>query len=668
MWATSDDLRSLCWWSRYLIYPLTWIAAEALGNSHLLPHLMMGTLLRYTANLSITWLSKLDAVAEPRKIQRVNPPARQHERELDWDQALLFSPAAFVLVDAVTPWLQVERVVPLDWPSLGAALVGHYFLVEPLYYVYHRYLHTPDAYRLSHSHHHSSTITEAISGTSHPFLELIGYLANFSFAFLVPAWCGCFAYELIYIYFVWFDIMNCIGHCNFEVVPRWLQWGPLKYLVYTSSYHSLHHTKFKCNYCLFCPFWDYLCGTVHPTTQALHAKVLSQPPRPLEAVFLGHGHTIASMLHLPWLSPYLASHEHRWRWWMTPLQPFMVLWALFCRYFMPTACVQRYHYRSTQCATWCLPVTGHFYMMKSHQRPIADMITQAVLDADAAGVRYVGLGALNKAQWINNGGADVVRQLPPGCRVKVVHGNTLTAAVVFQALLHHTRPEEEIFMTGSTSKIGRALCLLLAQRGNVVRMLSNCDERFNQIRSEAGKHAGKLTRARSYADSIGCGAWVIGKQMTDAEIFKHIPLGSVIVDYAVPHVPGYVAERYCYVNGAALSYDSRDSDLTFCHDVPGTVPACLAATVIHAREDLGHHECGEIEIDEVGAWWDRATKHGFRLSCLEGLQPLQELRRSPGRKRAREDANADSAPVEPVDAGLRATRVRLMAADGRRCD
>jgi len=671
MWFTLDDVRAVRWWSRYAVYPLTCVAAVMLDCWHLVPHLLLGSLCRYAANLLVTILSKLDCVAEPRKIHRSNPPARQHERELDWDGALIWSPAAFVAVDAVTPWLRAESVVPLSWTSVLACLAGHYLVVEPVYYLFHRWLHTPEVYRKSHAHHHSSIITEAISGTSHPFLELMGYLANFSFAFLVPAWCGLFSYELIYLYFVWFDLMNCIGHCNFEAMPQLLQWGPLKYVVYNSSFHSLHHSKFKFNYCLFCPVWDYLCGSVHPTSQALYNKVLSQPPRPLEAVFLGHGHAVHSMLHLPWLSPYLATHEHKMRWWMLPLQPFMALWAVFCRYCMPTVCVQRYQYLGTQCTTWCLPVTGHFYLMKSHKQAISDMIVQAALDADKAGARYLGLGALNKAQWINHGGDDIVRQLPPSCRVKVVHGNTLTAAAVFQALLHHTQPGDEIFMTGSTSKIGRALCLLLARRGNVVRMLSNCDERFEQIRAEAGPHASKLQRARTYGDSVGCRSWVLGKQMSEPDILKHIPVGSALVDYAVPHVAGHVAQRYCYVNGAALSYDPRDCDLTFCHDVPGTVPACLAATIIHAREDLGHHECGEIAIDEVEAWWTKAAKHGFRLDCLSECpkSPGSDSSRSggQGRKRTREEGDGASMRVEPAE-GPRAIRARTAVKSGKLID
>jgi len=88
----------------------------------------------------------------------------------------------------------------------------------------------------------------------------------------LPASLGVFAYALVPIYFFFFDVLNCIGHCNFEVIPLWMQAGPMKYFLYTSTYHSLHHTKYKCNYVLFCPIWDYIFGTVHPTTEKLHNR------------------------------------------------------------------------------------------------------------------------------------------------------------------------------------------------------------------------------------------------------------------------------------------------------------------------------------------------------------------------------------------------------------
>jgi len=615
---------SALWWNRYMVYPVTGVVALQLDRMHMLPCLAIGTMLRYVVNLSFTIMSKLDWLAEPTRVQRVNPPAEQHERELDWDGPLILSPLAFVLVDAVTPWLRAEHVVPFSLESVVWCFLGHYLMVEPIYYAFHRILHMGAVYKASHVHHHTSTVTEAISGTSHPMLETLGYLLNFSFPFLLPAWVGVFSYGLVPLYFVWFDAMNCIGHCNFEVVPRCLQAGPLKYFVYTSSYHSLHHTKYKYNYALFCPIWDYMAGTVHSTTEALHEKVLSQEARKLEAVFLGHGHALHSMIHLPWFSPYLATHKHEVRWWMVPLQPLMVVWAIFCRFAFSTTCIQRYQFRGTECATWCLPVTGHFYFMQSQRKAIFEMILQAVREADDAGVKYFGLAALNKAEWINRGGTDIVAQLEKHRKIRIVHGNTLTAAAVWEALKQHCVPKDEIVFAGATSKIGRALCILLARRGNVVHMITGCQERFDKIREGAGAFGKNLVRSKTYEEAAAkkCRCWIVGKHMSEEQIRELIPLGSLIVDFAVPHVPQEVSSSYRYVNGAAMKYSRRDTDLTFCHDVPDTMPACLAATIIHAREDRGEHEIGELEVDEVDKWWALAVSHGFSLACVEPNKDL----------------------------------------------
>ncbi|CAE7433902.1 unnamed protein product [Symbiodinium natans] len=75
--------QSPTWWGRYLVYPATYVLAVQVGATHMLPMLIVGTLLRYAVNLLFTALSKLDTFAEPVRIHRTNPPAEQHERELD---------------------------------------------------------------------------------------------------------------------------------------------------------------------------------------------------------------------------------------------------------------------------------------------------------------------------------------------------------------------------------------------------------------------------------------------------------------------------------------------------------------------------------------------------------------------------------------------------------
>ena len=152
-----------------------------------------------------------------------------------------------------------------------------------------------------------------------------------------------------------------------------------------------------------------------------------------------------------------------------------------------------------------------------------------------------------------------------------------------------------------------------------MRLLTSSEERYLTLKAEAARlfgaeAAARLTRAPTYADAAGAGVWVIGKLIRPDDLKAHVAAGSLLIDYAVPHVPDELAARYRYVNGAALAYEPRDTDLTFCHDVPGTVPACLAATIIHCREESREHECGEVDIESIDGWWKRAEAHGFRLA------------------------------------------------------
>jgi aldehyde decarbonylase len=41
----------------------------------------------------------------------------------------------------------------------------------------------------------------------------------------------------VILYIAYIDFMNNMGHCNFELVPKWIfqAFPPLKYLMYTPS-------------------------------------------------------------------------------------------------------------------------------------------------------------------------------------------------------------------------------------------------------------------------------------------------------------------------------------------------------------------------------------------------------------------------------------------------
>ena len=60
-----------------------------------------------------------------------------------------------------------------------------------------------------------------------------------------------------------------------------------------------------------------------------------------------------------------------------------------------------------------------------------------------------------------NGGGKLFVDKHPNLRVRVVHGNTLTAAVILDEIPNDV---EEVFLTGATSKLGRAIALYLCRK------------------------------------------------------------------------------------------------------------------------------------------------------------------------------------------------------------
>jgi hypothetical protein len=119
-------------------------------------------------------------------------------------------------------------------------------------------------------------------------------------------------------------------------MPLWLytEVPLLKYLIYSPSYHSLHHSRVHTNFCLFMPIYDLMFGTLEKdfatttatttstaaaadsetataTTSAatvttdgwtsikVQAQARVRSYEVPECVFLAHGTDLLSALHLP---------------------------------------------------------------------------------------------------------------------------------------------------------------------------------------------------------------------------------------------------------------------------------------------------------------------------------------------------------------------------------
>lgn len=71
----------------------------------------------------------------------------------------------------------------------------------------------------------------------HPFAEHLVYFILFSIPFFTMLFTKTASIATIVAYETYIDFMNNLGHCNFEIVPKWLFniFPPLKFIMYTPS-------------------------------------------------------------------------------------------------------------------------------------------------------------------------------------------------------------------------------------------------------------------------------------------------------------------------------------------------------------------------------------------------------------------------------------------------
>ncbi|CAK9178981.1 unnamed protein product [Ilex paraguariensis] len=159
----------------------------------------------------------------------------QVDRERNWDDQILFNGTLFYLGAST---LKGGSHLPI-WRTDGViiTILLHAGPVEFLYYWLHRALHHHYLYSRYHSHHHSSIVTEPITSVIHPFAEHIAYFTLFAIPLLTVVLTGTASIVSFAGYVTYIDFMNNLGHCNFELIPKWVFsiFPPLKYLMYTPS-------------------------------------------------------------------------------------------------------------------------------------------------------------------------------------------------------------------------------------------------------------------------------------------------------------------------------------------------------------------------------------------------------------------------------------------------
>ncbi|KAL9242240.1 hypothetical protein vseg_016260 [Gypsophila vaccaria] len=577
-------------------------------------HLLVLCALRCLMHQIFHTYCSMHFLSQKQRINHQGVDFNQIDHEWDWDNFVILQAIIGALICYMSPRLtKFENV--WDTKGLIGAIVLHMLVSEPLYYYMHKLFHKqPNLYNFYHSFHHSSNVLHPFTAGNATFLEHILLLPIMGIPLLGVAAIGHASISLVYVYILVFDFLRCMGHCNVEFIPhRIFDVVPFfRYLLYTPTYHSLHHWKKDCNFCLFMPIYDLLGNTLNHKSWKLQKQIssnLGKRGRVPEFVFLAHIVDITSAMHTPWLFRSFASvpYSIRWfllPWWLTTFFVMFPMWA-WAKPFM----VAFYYIRGKLHHTWIVPRFGFQYFLPFATKGINKQIEYAILKADRMGVKVISLAALNKNEALNGGGTLFVNK-HPNLRVRVVHGNTLTAAVILDQI---PKDVKEVFLTGATSKLGRAIALYLCRKQVRVLMLTLSKERFQKIQEEAPINFRRyLVQVTKYHAAKNCKTWIVGKWITPREQ-SWAPSGTHFHQFVVPPILQF--RRDCtYGDLAAMKLPNDVEGLGSCEYTMerGVVHACHAGGVVHSLEGWTHHEVGAIDVDRIDVVWEAALKHGLQ--------------------------------------------------------
>ncbi|KAK6270466.1 hypothetical protein POUND7_007564 [Theobroma cacao] len=526
----------------------------------------------------------------------------QVDRERNWDDQILFNAILFYLGNKYVPG---SSHLPL-WRTDGVILtiLLHAGPVEFLYYWLHRALHHHFLYSRYHSHHHSSIVTEPITSVIHPFAEHIAYFALFAIPLSTIALSGTASIAAIAGYITYVDLMNNMGHCNFELIPNWLfsVFPPLKYLMYTPSYHSLHHTQFRTNYALFMPFYDYIYGTMDKSSDTLYENSLERKEESPDVVHLTHLTTPESIYHLRLGFASLASKPYSSTWYLCLLWPltfwFMILTCFYGRTFV----VERSRFDKIRLQTWAIPKYKIQYHLKWQKESINNLIQEAILEAKEKGARVLSLGLLNQVEELNRYGELYVHKHPQ-LKVKLVDGSSLAVAVVLNSIPKGTT---QVLLRGKLSKVAYAVAFALCQKGIQVAVLR--EDEYEKLNKSLGtKSEGNLVISKGYFYKT----WLVGDDLSEEEQRKATK-GTLFIPFS--QFPPKKLRKDCFYHTTpAMQTPMSLENVDSCENwLPRRVMSVWRiAGIVHALEGWEEHECG-YTMSNIEKVWEASVKHGFQ--------------------------------------------------------
>nr|XP_011469549.1 PREDICTED: protein ECERIFERUM 1-like isoform X1 [Fragaria vesca subsp. vesca] len=527
----------------------------------------------------------------------------QVDRERDWDDQIIFNGMLFYVGRCIL--LQTDLQI---WRGDGLVMtiLLHAGPVEYLYYWLHRALHHHFLYSRYHSHHHSSIVTEPITSVTHPFAEHISYFLLFAIPMIGTLLIGTASITSYFVYITYIDFMKNLGHCNFEFIPNWIfsLFPPLKYLMYTPSYHSLHHTQFRTNYSLFMPIYDYMYGTMDKSSDSLHESSLMKEESP-DVVHLTHLTSAKSIYRLPLAFASLASNPRTSTWYLWLLWPVTLCSLILTRLLGRSFVIERQRFDKHSLQTWVIPKFILQYSLSWQNEAINRFIEDAILEAEQKGVKVISLGLLNQGEGLNSyGGIYVQRNLR--LKIKVVDGSSLAVAVILNSIPKGTT---QVLLIGNLTKVAYALAFSLCQRD--IQVVTSHQAEYLKLTKSLNATEGKVVHDRSYAQKFAMQIWLVGDGLSKKEQLS-APKGTIFVPFS--QFPPKKLRRDCFYHYTpAMKIPKSLENVYSCENwLPRRVmSAWRIAGIVHAMEGWNEHECGYTmsNIDKV---WQATLRHGFQ--------------------------------------------------------
>uniref|UniRef100_A0A5B6ZZ73 Protein ECERIFERUM 1-like n=1 Tax=Davidia involucrata TaxID=16924 RepID=A0A5B6ZZ73_DAVIN len=525
----------------------------------------------------------------------------QVDRERNWDDQILFNGTLFYLANMTIPG--AGRLLIWRTDGVITTILLHIGPVEFLYYWLHRALHHHYLYSRYHSHHHSSIVTEPITSVIHPFAEHIAYFLLFAIPMLTTTLTGTASIVSLVGYITYIDWMNNMGHCNFELIPKRLFFifPFLKYLMYTPSFHSLHHTQFRTNYSLFMPIYDYIYDTMDKSTDTLYKTSLHREEESPDVVHLTHLTTPESIYHLRLGFASLASRPHTSKWYLWVMWPVTIWSMMVTRIYGRTFVVERNIFKNLKLQTWAIPKYNIQYSMRWQRESINSLIEEAILEAEDRGIKVLSLGLLNQGEELNRNGELYIRRRPQ-LKVKVVDGSSLAVAVVLNSIPKGTT---QVLLRGHLSKVAYSIAFALCQMGIQVATLHKDDH--DKLKTNLGTEAAtNLVLSKSSAQRT----WLVGDGLSEEEQVK-ASKGTFFIPFS--QFPPKKTRKDCfYYNTPAMLTPKHLENVDSCENwLPRRVmSAWRIAGIVHALEGWDGHECGDMMLN-VDKIWQASLQHGF---------------------------------------------------------